>query len=213
MASSPELSEPPSSPVDIVQDEIGLKRKRGGRPKKDQAKSYRTILEEKQQEVLDDHSVPEEVQQENARKIQAWNERWGPDAQPEETEGMEGLRGRMWHHLPKCRTCAVGRKANPSGDKIPIGLNDIDTLPCGCPWEEAMVEEFLSIKKYIPCTPNGNPTMIPSELRRGFKDFLFNFLHLESKPANLLSRNGQSRARAAAAKKHGTKIGLNDNFV
>ena len=44
----------------------------------------------------------------------------------------------------------------PSGNQIPIGIEDRDTVPCGCAWEDAMVEGWLVLNDVWDIRQPGN---------------------------------------------------------
>ncbi|KAH8726039.1 hypothetical protein GQ44DRAFT_706314 [Phaeosphaeriaceae sp. PMI808] len=203
------------SPSTTAQSSSTITPKRGpGRPKA--GPSYASIILEQQNAYLNGPSGTKKEKL-NIRKIKAYQARWGAKNKPSDTDGIEGLRARMWrkpNSPPKCASCHAGRKRNPSNDLIPIGLDPEDCLPCGCLFRKAIVEELLLLKNYKPLTNNEKDTVIPVDIMTKFADFVCNVMGVNGNNyENLLDRKLQAAARGKAAKTHGNKINLSDSFV
>lgn len=59
---------------------------------------------------------------------------------------LDYIRAHFWRvegGVPKCNSCWSARSKMPTGTNIPIGLDHHDVLPCGCRYDEAMMEQHL----------------------------------------------------------------------
>ncbi|GAB7346802.1 hypothetical protein MBLNU459_g1900t1 [Dothideomycetes sp. NU459] len=78
--------------------------------------------------------------------VRAYCRAWGPVAQPDNP--APGTRDffRFWrttNGVPRCATCTLGHGGMPLVPNVPIGLDHVDLMPCGCSQEEAFVEHWL----------------------------------------------------------------------
>ena len=51
----------------------------------------------------------------------------------------------MFHHgVAKCLSCRKGRRDMPKDDNKPDSTENEDTIPCGCPLKDAVVETWMA---------------------------------------------------------------------